>query len=333
MRRLPLAVAVASLLALAGCGDTKPKAPITQVPSTERPAVKAAQNPDLSSFPAAKGKSLQGIISELGAQVGGANLGTSDFTTGTTRIAFGSIDEQSNFIYGPSVIYVQPKQGHKAATGPFAAPADVLLTQAKFRSKQALTEGSPLAAIYAGQVPFPKAGTYQAITVTRATDGKVIAGAAEFKVVRKAADPIPGVGEKMPRLQTDTIGTVKGLTDLLDTREPPSDMHAVSLADVVGSKPVALIIATPQLCTSRVCGPVVDEALQMRSTYGDRMTFIHQEVFRDNNPNKGYRAPLQALHLQTEPWLFVVGRDGRITARLEGSFGVHAFEAAVKTGL
>ena len=38
-------------------------------------------------------------------------------------------------------------------------------------------------------------------------------------------------------------------------------MHAKSFADVVGRKPVALLFATPQLCQSRVCGPVVDVAL------------------------------------------------------------------------
>ena len=103
-------------------------------------------------------------------------------------------------------------------------------------------------------------------------------------------------------------------------------MHAKSFADVVGKKPVALLFATPQLCQSRVCGPVVDVALQMKAKYGDRVEFIHQEVYEDNDPNKGLREPLQAFNLPTEPWLFVVGKDGRITARLEGSFGLGAFE-------
>ena len=63
------------------------------------------------------------------------------------------------------------------------------------------------------------------------------------------------------------------------------------------------------------------------------MEFIHQEVYDDNDPNKGLRKPLQAFSLPTEPWLFVVGKDGGITARLEGSFGLHAFEQALKTAL
>jgi hypothetical protein len=61
--------------------------------------------------------------------------------------------------------------------------------------------------------------------------------------------------------------------------------------------------------------------------------FIHQEVYVDNDPNAGLREPLQAFRLRTEPWLFVVGADGKITARLEGSFGIDAFEDAIKTGL
>ena len=63
------------------------------------------------------------------------------------------------------------------------------------------------------------------------------------------------------------------------------------------------------------------------------MEFIHQEVYVDNDPQKGLREPLKRFNVPTEPWLFVVGRDGRVTARLEGSFGLGAFERALKTAL
>ena len=102
---------------------------------------------------------------------------------------------------------------------------------------------------------------------------------------------------------------------------------------MVGKKPVALLFSTPQLCQSRVCGPVTDMELQMKSKYGDQMDFIHQEVYVDNDINKGLRPPLQEFNLRTEPWLFVVDKTGKITARLEGSIGVQQFENAVKSGL
>ena len=94
-----------------------------------------------------------------------------------------------------------------------------------------------------------------------------------------------------------------------------------------------LLFATPQLCQSRVCGPVTDIALQLQAEYGDRVEFIHQEVYADNDPNKGLRPPLQQFNLRSEPWLFVVGADGEVTSRLEGSFGLDAFEQAIKTAL
>ena len=160
-----------------------------------------------------------------------------------------------------------------------------------------------------------------------------MAAPSQVQVNTKKADPIPDVGEAAPKVATDTIGSVKGDEELLDTRTPPSDMHRSSFADVVGKKPVALLFATPQLCQSRVCGPVTDIALQMQAKYGSEVEFIHQEVYVDNDPKAGLRPPLQAFRLPTEPWLFVVGADGKITARLEGSFGLRAFENAVKTAL
>ena len=94
----------------------------------------------------------------------------------------------------------------------------------------------------------------------------------------------------------------------------------------LGKRPVALLFSTPQLCQSRVCGPVTDIELQ-------HDLHPHQEVYVDNDVNKGLRPQLQAFHLETEPWLFTFTRDGRVAARLEGSFGNSSFEQAVKAAL
>jgi hypothetical protein len=78
---------------------------------------------------------------------------------------------------------------------------------------------------------------------------------------------------------------------------------------------------------------VTDIELQLKQKYGNRMDFIHQEVYAGNDPSKGLRQPLQDFNLRSEPWLFVVGTDGRVTARLEGSFGIKTFEQAIETAL
>jgi hypothetical protein len=69
----------------------------------------------------------------------------------------------------------------------------------------------------------------------------------------------------------------------IDTRVPTGDMHDVDFKDVIGKQPVALLFATLALCQRRVCGPVTDIAAQLQKQYGDQVTFIHQEVYVDND--------------------------------------------------
>ena len=332
LRLLPVLFACLLLVACGGGSSSEtPTDPVEQVPDTPglREAVREAQAPDAASFPATEGKTLQQMADMVrsGPQ---AALATSVLTEGENRFTFGVIGQDGKPIYGPTAIYVAPTP-EDPAVGPFVAPADILLTQDRYKSKQAATEEDPFAAVYAAQVEFDKAGTWAVLVATR-SGGFLVGAPTQVKVATKSADKVPDVGEKAPEVATDTLETVKGDKALLDTRDPASDMHT-DFKTVVGKKPVALLFATPQLCASRVCGPVADIALQLRAKYGEDMEFIHQEVFVDNNQQKGLRPPLQAFNLPTEPWLFVVDKQGEITARLEGSFGVDAFENAVKTGL
>ncbi len=110
-------------------------------------------------------------------------------------------------------------------------------------------------------------------------------------------------------------------------------MHTVSFKDVLGKRPVALLFSTPQLCVSRVCGPVTDIAVELEQKYGKRIDFIHEEVYVNNEPTSGLRPQLKAFHLRTEPWLFTINRQGKIAARLEGSFGVNGFTQALQAAL
>jgi hypothetical protein len=231
------------------------------------------------------------------------------------------------------VVYVQ-RRGGSQITGPIPAPADVLVTEPRYRSQQAASEKDPFAAIYETTVPTPKPGIFNVLVVSDIGGGDRIAAPMAIQVVSRKQDRIPDVGEKAPKVQTDTLGTVKGNMSLLDTRLPPApELARTSFAKVVGKKPVALLFATPQLCQSRVCGPVTDEMLQLSKQYGDKMDFIHQEVYVDNNPAKGLRPPLRRFGLPSEPWLFTVRKDGTIAARLEGSIGLRAFEGAIKAAL
>jgi hypothetical protein len=99
---------------------------------------------------------------------------------------------------------------------------------------------------------------------------------------------------------------------------------------VLGKKPVVFIVATPALCQSRVCGPDVDVAEQVKAELGDKVAFIHQEVYRDNQVNKGLRPQLIKWRLASEPWIFVIDRNGLISSRIEGALSVPELRAAVE---
>ena len=88
-------------------------------------------------------------------------------------------------------------------------------------------------------------------------------------------------------IHTPTVSDVGGDVGQIDTRSPHDDMHKVDFADVLGKEPVVLLFATPALCQSRVCGPVVDVAEQVEHEAGDGVDFIHMEVFNNNNASDG----------------------------------------------
>ena len=96
------------------------------------------------------------------------------------------------------------------------------------------------------------------------------------------------------------------------------------------SKPVALVFATPALCQSRVCGPVVDIAQQVADKYKGEVDFIHMEVYSDNDAGKGIRPQLKAFGLQTEPWTFLIDENGIVRDRIEGAYGVFELEQALQ---
>ena len=90
-----------------------------------------------------------------------------------------------------------------------------------------------------------------------------------------------------------------------------------------------LVFATPALCQSRICGPVVDVAMQAQADYGSKATFIQQEIYKDNDVNKGFTDQVAAWRLPTEPWTFVIDKSGKITDRFEGAYSVGELERAV----
>jgi hypothetical protein len=98
-----------------------------------------------ADFPPAGGRTLQQVADGvLGVQAG---LATQEFTPGRNRLAFGVIGRDNKLVYGPSAVYFA-RTPNDRAEGPFPAPADPLVVDPPFRSKQAALESDAVAAIY-----------------------------------------------------------------------------------------------------------------------------------------------------------------------------------------
>ena len=137
------------------------------------------------------------------------------------------------------------------------------------------TEGLPEnRGIYRTDAVFDQAGTW----LGQARVGGKVANTFPQPVAATAIAPVPG--QSAPRAASPTITDSLGVKPIC-TRVPPCPLHTVSLSDVIGTgKPVAVMFATPALCQSAYCGPVLDEMLKIMGPYQDRVQFVHVDIYK-----------------------------------------------------
>jgi hypothetical protein len=321
-RLAPIAVVVLFACALgAGCGGDDGEA------ENKPPPVA-----DPAEFPKANGQTLAAL--REGLEEGGPVLAPSVLvlTTGDNRFGFGLFERDRSQIADASVVVYVAPAGGGPAKGPYVADYESLDVKSQFQSQQSAQDPDSARSVYVADIPFDKPGKYEVLGIARLDDRLVAATPASgpLTVLRPRDDPVPRVGEPAPRIHTPTTADVAGDVASIDTRVPPSTMHEADFADVVGKEPVVLVFATPQLCQSRVCGPVVDIAEQVKADHEDEAEFIHMEIYRDNSIEKGFRPQLAAYGLPTEPWLFAVDKQGKVAARLEGAFSPGELEDALE---
>jgi hypothetical protein len=312
-------LALAALL-IVGCGDSSN--------SGDEQAPPRARAQD---FPKPKGESLRQLLADLGSGPVLAPSGQ-EFRTGRQRFGFALFRKDRSQITDASVaVYVAPVGGG-AAQGPYLARYESLDVRPQFMSRQTAADPDAAKSIYTTEIPFKKPGRYEVLGIARRGGKLVAASLPQAGIVVKDAseDDIPAVGSTPPRIHTPTKASAGGDVASIDTRLPPDSMHDVDFADALGKKPVVLLFATPQLCQSRVCGPVVDLAEQEKAT-GDNgdVDFIHMEVFNDNQIDKGIRPQMAAFHLLSEPWLFTFDRSGKVAARIEGAYSERELADAI----
>jgi hypothetical protein len=322
---------------IAACGAALFALPLASCGSGSSDKSHSSQNPPpvatAQSFPSPAGKTISQIRQGLGP---GPVLApaVSIITPGQNRFSFGLFDRARRQISeAPTAIYIAPVNEPDKVEGPILAQDFKLDVNPRFRSKTVASDPNAAQSVYVANVKFPKPGNYAVLAVAKLDDRLVAASPISMPVIPKSKDPVPEVGSRAIKIDTPTAASVGGNLSTIDTRDPPDDMHKVNFADVLGKKPIVLVFATPALCQSRVCGPVVDMASQVEAEHRGQAEFIHMEIYNGNDPSKGFRPEVTAWHLPTEPWVFGVDRHGKIADRLEGAATVPAIEAVYRAAV
>jgi hypothetical protein len=183
--------------------------------------------------------------------------------------------------------------------------------------------------IYVAHLRVPRPGRYWLVA---APSGARIQALGTLDVAARGSSP--AIGAPAPRSATPTLAT-SSVASLTTRRPPDLALLRYSVAGALAEhRPFVVTFATPKFCTSRTCGPVVDVVDAVRRQFASSpVRFIHVEVFQDNDPAKGHNRWMKQWGLRSEPWTFLVGRDGRVKAKFEGSVSAAELAAAVRRKL
>lgn len=241
--------------------------------------------------------------------------GTSVYEPGDVRVSFLVVDGRGREIVRPTAkIWVarglkqKPFQTATARYEPVGVPG-----------------GEEPASLFVAHLRLAEPGTYWFLA-------EPVGGAKRIQAVgtvKVTADsPVPGPGDPAPRSETPTLANAT-LKQLTTDRTPDRELYRSSVAAAIAAhEPTVVAFATPLFCASRTCGPIIDVmSLVRRNTTGVR--FIHVEIYEDNDPAKDTNRWVNEWKLPTEPWIFLVGSDGKVKARFEGAVSARELGLAI----
>jgi len=167
--------------------------------------------------------------------------------------------------------------------------------------------------VYVAEPVLDVAGVWNAVALTR---GRRV----RFSLQVKEAPEAPTIGSVAPVAPSPTKADPLGVKPIC-TRIPRCPLHTTSLSELAGSgRPIVALFATPALCQSAYCGPVLDELLELTGELEDRIDFAHVEIYRSNT-GADVSPTVETWGLPSEPWLYTIDPSGIIQGRLDGAFG------------
>jgi hypothetical protein len=203
-------------------------------------------------------------------------------------------------------------------------------------------QGLPLA-FYVAYPTFDKAGNW-GVEIQTQLSGQAEPSVSKQRLEVKDRSNVPIVGQPAISTKTLTVKDVPDVAQLSSGTQVDPAMYQVSLDQALtNGKPTALLFATPAFCKTATCGPSLDVMQGLQKQYGDKVNFIHSEVYKypfdqsvqlqqdaiqkaakenraiaPDERSAGLSDAMVAWQLDSEPWLFLIDAKGIVVGRYEG---------------
>lgn len=250
-------------------------------------------------------------------------LASSDLSVGSNRVVFALIDSNNAPVRAAS------------ATLALAHEQDARIVQkGEVEAGWSSWPAGP-GGVFAAQIEFDQAGLW--LAEVSPTDGAAEGELARLVLRVAEESSTPALGSPAPASLNRTASDVASLEELTSDIEPDPDLYSMTIAEALqAGKPLVVAFATPAFCTSATCGPQVDVVKELKESYLEQANFIHVEVF--DNPHemrddftKGVVSPIfEEWGLPSEPWVFVIDAEGRVSAKFDGFASYDELEQALR---
>ena len=175
---------------------------------------------------------------------------------------------------------------------------------------------------------LPKAGFWGVTATINKADGATIES--DFIIDAQAESKSLPLGTLAPPSENRTLTTEPDISKLNSGENPNPELYQLTVADALqNGKPSIVGFITPGLCQTEWCTPVLESVEISRADIKNEINTIHIEVYEDFEALK-LVPQLAEWGLQTEPWVFVVDGNGRITAKFEGPLSPQELNEAIQ---
>ena len=250
---------------------------------------------------------------------------TRDLAEGSNRVVFGLIDREGMPVRSDQAqvqtVYLPPGDAPGEPRGS---------AEAGFIQWPTGPQG-----VFAANIDFDEPGFWRLKVTTTTADGKAVEAQGAVEVKDKT--DTPALGDAAPRSVTPTAGEVDDLGTITSATIPDPDLYRLSVHQALDEgKPLVVVFATPAFCVSATCGPQVEVLSQVKDKFSDQANFIHVEVFKDPHLIESDRTAAETVpavdewNLPTEPWTFVIDKEGKVRAKFEQFTSAEIIEEALR---